>query len=46
MTNSDFALDTGQQERIAVGYTFLQPDFKRYTAPEWDLTILKYSGGL
>jgi CubicO group peptidase (beta-lactamase class C family) len=46
MGNSDFALNKEQQSRFAVGYTFLEPDFKRYVAPEWDLSILKYSGGL
>jgi CubicO group peptidase (beta-lactamase class C family) len=46
MENSDFALDKEQESRFAVGYTFLEPDFKRHVAPDWDLTILKYSGGL
>ena len=46
MDNSGFSLDQEQQSRFAVGYTYLEPDFHRYRAPEWDLTLLKYSGGL
>jgi CubicO group peptidase (beta-lactamase class C family) len=46
MRNSDFGLNKDQQSRFAVGYAFLEPEFKRYVAPEWDLTLLKYSGGL
>jgi CubicO group peptidase (beta-lactamase class C family) len=46
MTNSDLRLDDGQRSRFAVGYVFLEPDFDRYLAPEWDLDIIKYSGGL
>ena len=46
MRNSDFILNDEQQTRFAVGYTYLEPDFQRYRAPDWDLAILKYSGGL
>ena len=46
MRNSDFSLNDEQQNRFAVGYTYLEPDFQRYRAPDWDLSILKYSGGL
>jgi CubicO group peptidase (beta-lactamase class C family) len=46
MKNSDFNLNEEQQMRFAVGYTYLEPDFQRYRAPDWDLSILKYSGGL
>jgi len=46
MKNSDFSLDEEQKTRFAVGYTYLEPDFQRYRAPDWDLSILKYSGGL
>jgi len=46
MKNSDFNLNDEQQTRFAVGYTYLEPDFQRYLAPDWDLSILKYSGGL
>ena len=46
MKDSDFRLNNEQQTRFAVGYTYLEPDFKRYLAPDWDLSILKYSGGL
>jgi CubicO group peptidase (beta-lactamase class C family) len=46
MENSDFALNIDQKRRFAVGYTYLEPDFNRYLSPEWDLTLLKYSGGL
>ncbi|MCX6122575.1 MAG: serine hydrolase [Ignavibacteriales bacterium] len=46
MRNSDFKLNEEQQTRFAVGYTYLEPDFQRYRAPDWDLSILKYSGGL
>jgi len=46
MKNSDFSLNDEQQARLAVGYTYLEPDFQRYVAPDWDLSILKYSGGL
>ena len=46
MRNSDFSLNEEQQTRLAVGYTYLEPDFQRYRAPDWDLSIIKYSGGL
>ena len=46
MRNSDFSLNEEQQTRFAIGYTYLEPDFQRYRAPDWDLSILKYSGGL
>jgi CubicO group peptidase (beta-lactamase class C family) len=46
MRNSDFSLNEEQQARVAVGYTYLEPDFQRYRAPAWDLSIIKYSGGL
>jgi CubicO group peptidase (beta-lactamase class C family) len=46
MKNSDFNLSDEQQKRFAVGYTYLEPDFQRYLAPDWDLSIIKYSGGL
>jgi len=46
MRNSDFILNSEQQTRFAVGYTYLEPDFQRFRAPDWDLSILKYSGGL
>jgi CubicO group peptidase (beta-lactamase class C family) len=46
MKNSGFILDARQQTRFAVGYTYLEPEFNRYRAPEWDLSVLKYSGGL
>lgn len=46
MRNSDFSLNDEQQSRFAIGYTYLEPDFKRYLAPDWDLSIIKYSGGL
>ena len=46
MKDSDFSLTDEQQTRFAVGYTYLEPDFQRYLAPDWDLSILKYSGGL
>ncbi len=46
MRDSGFSLDVNQQARFAVGYTYLEPDFRRFQAPEWDLSILKYSGGL
>jgi CubicO group peptidase (beta-lactamase class C family) len=46
MKNSDFNLDEEQNTRFAVGYTYLEPDFQRYRAPDWDLSILRYSGGL
>jgi len=46
MKNSDFSLNSEQQTRFAVGYTYLEPDFQRFRAPDWDLSILKYSGGL
>ncbi|MBN2200669.1 beta-lactamase family protein [bacterium] len=46
MKDSNFNLDVDQQARFAVGYTYLEPDFQRFRAPEWDLSILKYSGGL
>ena len=46
MKNSDFSLNEEQQTRFAVGYTYLEPDFQRYRAPDWDLSIIKYSGGL
>jgi CubicO group peptidase (beta-lactamase class C family) len=46
MRNSDFSLNDEQQTRFAVGYTYLEPDFKRYRAPDWELDVLKYSGGL
>jgi CubicO group peptidase (beta-lactamase class C family) len=46
MQNSDFNLNDEQKTRFAIGYTYLEPDFKRYIAPDWDLSIIKYSGGL
>jgi CubicO group peptidase (beta-lactamase class C family) len=46
MKDSDFGLNDEQQTRSAVGYTYLEPDFHRYRAPEWELDIIKYSGGL
>ena len=46
MKDSEFSLTDEQQTRLAVGYTYLEPDFQRYIAPDWDLSILKYSGGL
>ena len=46
MRNSDFSLNDEQQTRFALGYTYLEPDFKRYRAPDWELDVLKYSGGL
>ena len=46
MKDSDFRLNDEQQTRFAVGYTYLEPDFQRHLAPDWDLTLLKYSGGL
>jgi CubicO group peptidase (beta-lactamase class C family) len=46
MKNSGFSLTEEQQTRFALGYTYLEPDFQRYRAPDWDLSILKYSGGL
>ena len=35
MKNSDFSLTEEQQTRFAVGYTYLEPDFQRYHAPDW-----------
>jgi CubicO group peptidase (beta-lactamase class C family) len=46
MEDSDFSLNKDQRSRFAVGYTYLEPDFQRYRAPEWELDVLKYSGGL
>jgi CubicO group peptidase (beta-lactamase class C family) len=46
MKDSDFSLDGEQRKRFATGYTYLEPDFHRYRAPEWELDVLKYSGGL
>jgi CubicO group peptidase (beta-lactamase class C family) len=46
MKDSNFKLSGEQQSRFAVGYTYLEPDFQRYLAPDWDLSVLKYSGGL
>jgi CubicO group peptidase (beta-lactamase class C family) len=46
MKDSDFSLDKERRARFAVGYTYLEPDFQRYLAPDWDLSVLKYSGGL
>lgn len=46
MNDSEFSLDREQQTRFAVGYIYLEPDFHRYHAPDWELDILKYSGGL
>jgi CubicO group peptidase (beta-lactamase class C family) len=46
MKNSNFNLNEEQQTRFAVGYTYLEPDFQRNRAPDWDLSIIKYSGGL
>ena len=46
MEDSDFSLDNDKLRRFASGYTYLEPDFQRFNAPEWDLAVLKYSGGL
>ncbi len=46
MEDSDFRLCKDQGTRFAVGYTYLEPDFQRYRAPDWELDVLKYSGGL
>lgn len=46
MEDSDFSLTKDQHARCAVGYTYLEPDFHRYRAPDWELDVLKYSGGL
>jgi CubicO group peptidase (beta-lactamase class C family) len=46
MADSGFELDAERKTRFAVGYTYLEPDFQRFRAPEWDLSVLKYSGGL
>lgn len=46
MNNSCFELDDEQRSRFAVGYVYLEPDFDRYLAPEWDLNSATYSGGM
>jgi len=43
MEDSDFSLNKDQRSRFAVGYTYLEPDFQRYRAPEWELDVLEYS---
>ena len=46
MSNSGFELTDEQRSRSAVGYVYLEPNFERYIAPEWDLGAALYSGGL
>jgi CubicO group peptidase (beta-lactamase class C family) len=46
MKNSGFELNEVQKQKAAIGYVYLEPNFERLLAPEWDTKILKYSGGL
>jgi serine beta-lactamase-like protein LACTB len=46
MNNSDFKLNDEQKSRLAKGYVYLEPNFDRYSAPEWGGELIKYSGGL
>lgn len=46
MESSCFELTGEQRSRLAVGYVYLEPDFDRYIAPEWNLGSAVYSGGL
>ncbi|MGA7721462.1 MAG: serine hydrolase domain-containing protein [Ignavibacteriaceae bacterium] len=46
MKSSGFYPGEEHKSRFAKGYVYLEPDFKRFDAPDWDLNVLKYSGGL
>ncbi|NOG47348.1 MAG: serine hydrolase [Calditrichaeota bacterium] len=46
MNDSGFNLNEEQRSRFAVGYTYLEPNFERFVSPDWELDVLKYSGGL
>jgi len=46
MTSSVLELNDEHRSRFAVGYVYLEPNFDRYIAPEWNLGSAIYSGGL
>ncbi|MBN1163771.1 MAG: serine hydrolase [Candidatus Krumholzibacteriota bacterium] len=46
LSSSGFRLTEEQRSRLAVGYVYLEPNFDRYLAPEWELGCAEYSGGL
>lgn len=46
MENSYFFPTQDVRKKIAIGYDYFEPDFKRAIAPEWKLGCAEYSGGL
>jgi CubicO group peptidase (beta-lactamase class C family) len=46
ISSSEFELNNEQRSRFAMDYVYLEPNFDRIIAPDWDLGAATFSGGL